>query len=461
MHWKENGVDKVTIHQIGYYLVLSVCLTTSCSGSGAGNGKTQKDEMPPGYRGAHARQMEDAEEAGIMPISDAVHVETGLDVLVNDGTDVLNGARVGIITNHTGVAKDGRHIVDLLFSAEEVQLVAIFGPEHGVRGVEPDGKSVKSRTDSATGLPIYSLYGKTRRPTEEMVDRLDVLIFDMQDVGARFYTYIYTMALAMEAAALNGKKFIVLDRPNPITGAEVEGPMLESGFESFVGMYKIPVRHGMTVGELAMLFKGEGWIEGADSLDLKVIPMRGWRRELWFDQTDVPWISPSPSMKTLSTAKVYPGTCLIEGTNMSEGRGTDKPFEKIGAPWIKPKILANELNKLGLEGVVFEPVEFKPAALLPSVPNPKYKDQLCGGVYVRVIGRELFEPVRTGVSIIWTLSKLYPDNFDWSPTINRLYGSDRLKTGVENGISLEEILDGHSRGLEDFMILRSKYLLYD
>jgi len=315
--------------------------------------------------------------------------------------------------------------------------------------------------DPNSGVPIYSLYGKSKRPTEEMIDKLDVLVFDIQDVGARFYTYIYTMALAMEAAALNGKQFIVLDRPNPITGSKVEGPILQPGFESFVGMFPMPVRHGMTVGELALLFKGERWIEGAESLDLKIVPMTGWNRNVWFDQTNVKWISPSPSMRTLNTATVYPGTCFIEGTNLSEGRGTEIPFEIIGAPWVDSKELAREMNSLGLEGVSFEAVEFTPIAMLPSVPNPKYKNELCGGVRLRVITRELFEPVKTGESLILTLKKLYPSEFKWSGTIDRLYGSALLKKGAEEGKELVDIRSGQQNNLNKFMKIRSNYLLYE
>ena len=388
-------------------------------------------------------------------------VKTGLDLIKSEDFKSLAGKRVGVITNHTGLTKEGRHIVDLLSEAENVDLVAIFGPEHGVRGVEPDGKFVDSQTDPATGIPVYSLYASSKRPTEEMIAQIDVLLFDIQDVGARFYSYTYTMALAMEAAALNGKDFIVLDRPNPITGSKIEGPLLQPGFESFIGMVPIPIRYGMTVGELALLFKGEGWIEGADSLHLEVLKMQGWKRKLWFDQTDVPWVGPSPSMPTLATATVYPGTCLIEGTNVSEGRGSATPFELIGAPWVDGTVLTDRLNKLGLEGVVFEAVEFTPVAILPSVPYPKHKDKLCGGVKVRVVNRERFEPVKTGVSIIWFLQNLYPEEFEWTGTINRLYGSDKLKTGIDEGLALDELFREESVEMDAFSKIRSKYLLYE
>jgi len=437
-----------------YYLILLSLLALTCTGGRYDIEATQS-------KSAHAIQKEEAEKRGLEGMSGRSHVETGLDVLIDSDFNLLRGKRVGVITNHTGLSKDGRHIVDIITRFERAELRAVFGPEHGVRGVEPDGKSLKSEVDEGSGVPIYSLYGKSKRPTEEMIEKLDVLIFDIQDVGARFYTYIYTMALAMEAAALNGKRFIVLDRPNPITGSKVEGPMLHSGYESFVGMFPLPVRHGMTVGELALLFKGEGWIDGADSLDLKIIKMKGWSRNLWFDQTDIKWNSPSPSMRTLNTATVYPGSCFIEGTNLSEGRGTEIPFEIIGAPWVDSKKLAREMNGLGLEGVSFEAVEFTPIAMLPSVPNPKYKDKVCGGVKIRVSSRELFEPVKTGVSLIWTLKKLYPAEFKWSRTIDRLYGSDVLKVGVNEGKPLDEILSGYEHGMDEFLEIRSNYLLYE
>ena len=388
------------------------------------------------------------------------HVQTGLDVLVENRFDLLHGKRVGVITNHTGLTRDGRHLVDLLAQAPNVTLTAIFGPEHGVRGSAPAGAKVSTRRDSVTGVVVYSLYGKTRQPTAEMLANLDVLVFDIQDVGARFYTYIYTMALSMEAAAQHGKTFVVLDRPNPITGRHVEGPMLQPGFESFVGLFPLPVRHGLTVGELAQMFKSERWIAGADSLDLRVVKMTGWRRDFWLDQTDVPWVAPSPSMRTLATATVYPGTCFIEGTNVSEGRGTPYPFEQIGAPWIDGEDLAGALNALRLPGVTFEPVTFTPMAQPPSVLHPKFRDQTCSGVFLRVTDRDAFRPVRTGVALVWTIRNRYPRHFQWRPGIDRLYGSDRLRNAVDAGKPLAEIVARLDEETRSFLALRSRYLLY-
>ncbi len=444
------------------YILLVMFLAIACSGSVNENKLTKDEEITlPNYNSAHQEQMAEAERAGIVPISDPLNVETGLDVLVNSNFEILGGMRVGVITNHTGLTKSGQHLVDLFHNSKRVNLVSIFGPEHGVRGLAPGGNYIKSEVDSVTGVPVYSLYSKTKQPTKDMLDNIDALVFDIQDVGARFYTYVYTMALAMESAANFNKKFFVLDRPNPITGSLIEGPMLQDGFESFVGMYKLPVRHGMTVGELARLFKGEGWIQNARSLDLRVIKMKGWERGTWLDQTDVPWVGPSPSMKTLATATVYPGTCFLEGTNVSEGRGTDKPFEMIGAPWLDSRKLANELNKLSLNGVAFQPIEFSPVAILPAVPNPKYKDDNCDGVFIRVVQRHTFQPVKTGIAIIWTIANLYPDKFEWLMTIDRLYGSGRLRNSLDKKLSLEEIMSSYDGDIENFKSIRKMYLWYE
>lgn len=386
-------------------------------------------------------------------------VQTGLDVMIGNSFKSLRGKRVGLLTNHSARSKDGRHIADILYNSEHVNLVALFGPEHGIRGTQPGGVTVNSTEDSLTGLPVYSLYTNNKKPTEQMLAGLDVMVFDIQDVGARFYTYIYSMAYAMEAAAKYKKQFIVLDRPNPISGAHLEGPVLREGFESFVGLYKIPVRHAMTVGELAMMFKGEKWVAGADSLDLQVIAMTHWKRPYWLDQTDVPWIAPSPNMLSLATATVYPGTCLIEGTNVSEGRGSDKPFENIGAPWVDAAKLAQEMNRQHLAGVRFEPLTFTPQAKAHSA-MPKFKGQVCSGVFIRVTERRIFQPVRTGIALISTLKNLYPQQFSWSATIDRLYGSDILRKGLDQGQSMEYLFADSMQGLDAFKGIRKKYLMY-
>lgn len=372
-----------------------------------------------------------------MPSTTPAAVVCGLDVLVADGFAPLVGKRVGVVTNHTGRTRDGRHIADVLHAEPSVELVALFGPEHGVRGVAAAGERVASSTDPATGLPVYSLYGKTKKPTDAMLDGIDTLVFDVQDVGARFYTYVYTMAYAMEASAALGKAFVVLDRPNPIGGA-VEGPLLEPAHASFVGLYPLPIRHGLTVGELARLFVREGWIEHGASLDLHVVPVRGWSRRRWYDETGLAWIAPSPNMRTLATATVYPGTCLVEGTNLSEGRGTTRPFEWIGAPWIDGPRLAADLAALGLAGVRFDAIAFTPESMQSS-PRPKHGGARCEGVAITVTDRDAFRPVKCGVALVWTVARNHPEAFRWRRSIERLFGSDRLRRWVDGGVPLEDV----------------------
>lgn len=350
-------------------------------------------------------------------------VRTGADNLLSDRLELLRNKRVGVICNHTSVLSNGIHLVDTLLSAG-IRVTALFGPEHGIRGLSGAGEHVSGSVDSATGIPVYSLYGKSRKPTGDMLSDVDVVLFDVQDIGARFYTYVSTMALAMEACAEEGKEFIVLDRPNPINGTAIEGPPLDSAHASFVGMFPIPIRHAATIGELALMIKGEGWIDSSRSLRLSVIPISGWNRTMWFDETGLPWIPPSPNMKSLRTATVYPGTCLIEGTNVSEGRGTEKPFEYIGAPFIDGKELAASLNKRSLPGVAFQPFTFTPVAQA-AASNPKYNGVACEGIYVEVTGRSEFTPVATGLAIIEELSRLYPNEFSiHRSTYLRLLGSD-------------------------------------
>jgi uncharacterized protein YbbC (DUF1343 family) len=331
-----------------------------------------------------------------LAFSQQTRVKIGAEILIEKHLDLIKGKKIGIVTNHTGILPDGRHIVDVLNEIEGVKIVALFGPEHGIRGEVPDGKSISHGVDAKTGIPVFSLYGDVKKPTEEMLKDIDVLIFDIQDVGARFYTYISTMSYCMEACAEMGKKFIVLDRPNPIRGVYVDGPILEPRFKSFVGLHPIPVAHGMTVGELAKMFNDEGWLKNAVKADLTVVKMENYSRRMWFDQTGLPWVKPSPNMMTLKTAIVYTATCFIEGTNVSEGRGTQHPFEWIGAPWIDGEKLAKELNNYKLPGVKFEPISFTPTDIEKVTVDPKYEGEKCGGVYLNVYDREKFEPVKVG-----------------------------------------------------------------
>lgn len=377
-------------------------------------------------------------------------VAPGIEVLMNK-KGMLKGKKAGLITNPTGVDSRLNSSIDLLHQDPDIELTALFGPEHGVRGDAQAGDKVESYIDEKTGLPVYSLYGDTRKPTPEMLKNIDVLLFDIHDVGTRFYTYIYTMAYAMEAAKENDIPFIVLDRPNPQGGIKVEGPVLDPNYSSFVGRYPIPLIHGMTAGELAKLFNQEFNI-GAD---LTVVKMKGWKRRMSFEDTGLPFVLPSPNMPTVDTSAVYPGTGLIEGTNISEGRGTTKPFELIGAPFIKSTDLAEKLNSLKLSGVRFRAASFTPTF-------SKHQNKLCHGVELYVTNRSAFQPVKTGISIIKTIHDLYPEDFQFlsSNNFNRLIGNGWVKTMIEEGASVEEIVKKYEAEQKRFMDIRKKYLLY-
>ena len=397
-----------------------------------------------------------------LAFSQQSRVKIGAEILIEKHLDLIKGKKIGIVTNHTGILPDGRHIVDVLNEIEDVKVVALFGPEHGIRGEVPDGKSISHGVDTKTGIPVFSLYGEVKKPTTEMLKDIDVLIFDIQDVGARFYTYISTMSYCMEACAEMGKKFIVLDRPNPVRGVYVDGPILEPRFKSFVGLHPIPVAHGMTVGELAKMFNEEAWLENGMKADLTVIKMENYSRKLWFDQTGLPWIKPSPNMMTLKTAIVYTATCFIEGTNVSEGRGTQHPFEWIGAPWIDGSKLANELNSYNLPGVRFEPISFIPTDIEKVTVDPKYEGERCGGIYLNVYDREKFEPVKVGVYILYALKKLHPDKFKWRTAgQDRLWGTDKIRLMIDEGKKPEEIIKTWESELKKFLGIRQKYLLYN
>ncbi|NBJ71381.1 MULTISPECIES: DUF1343 domain-containing protein [Clostridia] len=384
------------------------------------------------------------------------HFSSSVEVLLKEELDKLQGKSVGLITNPTGVDPSLNSIVDVLYHHPDVNLVSLYGPEHGVRGSEQAGEYVEFYTDERTGLPVYSLYGETRKPTPEMLDGVDVLVFDIQDVGTRFYTYIYTMAYAMEAAAENNVEFIVLDRPNPIGGVKVEGPVLEPSYESFVGLYPIPLRHGMTVGELALLFNEEFDI-GAD---LSVIEMMGWKRSMYYDDTTLSWVLPSPNIPTLDTATVYSGPALMEGTNVSEGRGTTKPFELIGAPFIDGVELAEKLNDIGLRGVQFRSAYFTPQF-------SKHAGELSGGIQIHITDRTTYQPVKTGLTIVKTIHDMYPEDFEFRKENNKgvsffdhLIGNGWVRESMENGVSVETITENWQQELEDFKKIRRAYLLY-
>jgi uncharacterized protein YbbC (DUF1343 family)/CubicO group peptidase (beta-lactamase class C family) len=372
-------------------------------------------------------------------------VLTGIDTLRATGFAALQGKRVGLLTNHTGRARDGATTIDLLHAAKEVTLVRLFSPEHGIRGVLD--ANVPSAVDE-TGLTINSLYGDTRRPTAAMLDGLDTIVIDLQDIGARFYTYTTTTAYVMEEAAKRKVAVMILDRPNPIGGFQIEGPTLDKASLSFVGYYPMPIRHGMTLGELAKLFNAENKI-GAD---LTVIPLKNWSRDQWFDSTGLPWINPSPNMRNLIQATLYPGIGAIEATNVSVGRGTDSPFEQVGAPWIDGVALSDALNARVLPGIRFYPVRFTPA-------SSKYANQECGGVFMIVTDRAAVHPVRVGIEIAALLHKLYGTKYELEAA-ERLFGSKDGLARVRAGDDPATIASAWSAGEARWRVVRAKYLMY-
>lgn len=384
-------------------------------------------------------------------VDPAPEVRPGVEVLLADPPAALAGKRIGLVTNQTGVARSGASTIDLLSAAPSVRLVALFSPEHGIRGAAAPGEKVSSSVDERSGLPIHSLYGQTRTPTPEMLRGIDALLFDIQDIGARPYTYVYTMALAMQAAARDGIPFFVLDRPNPIGGAVVEGGVLDTAFATFVGMYPIPVRHGMTAGELARMFN-EAFGIGAD---LTVVPAAGWRRALWFDETGLPWIPPSPNIPRLESAIHYPGTVFLEGTNLSEGRGTDRPFEQTGAPWLRAEEVAAAMNARRLPGVRFEAVRFPVAETAGKFPG-----QTLPGVRLVLTDRESYRPVAASILLIDAIHRLHPEELEWHVAhFDRLAGTDRLRLAIEAG-EVEGLLREWEEDAERFRDRREPYLLY-
>jgi len=372
----------------------------------------------------------------------------GIDVLERDGFRQLAGRRVGLITNHTGRTRDGRGTPAVLHAAPGMQLVALFSPEHGFAGAL-DQSDVPDAKDPASGLPVRSLYGKTRRPTPEMLADLDTLVYDIQDIGCRFYTYVSTMGEAMKAAAAAGKRFVVLDRPNPINGVDVAGPMLDPGSESFVGWHPLPLRHGMTVGELARLFNDELKL----GLDLVVVPCEGWRRGDAWEATGLEWVNPSPNMRSLTEAFLYPGIGLLETTNVSVGRGTDTPFEVIGAPWIDGPALAAALAGRRIPGVAFVPIAFTPDA-------STFKGERCGGINVVITDRAAFEPVRVGLEIAAALRRLHADAWKVDGYA-RLLGNKEVLEAVREGGDPQAAVDRAAAGVRAFVTRRTPHLLYD
>lgn len=399
-------------------------------------------EANPAESGAEARQERET-GASVLP---------GVDVLLSDSVDLVRGMRAGLITNHTGVDAQGRATIDRLVDAPEPELVSLFSPEHGIRGTERGGDAVTGGEDPRTGLPIYSLYGETRAPTPKMLEDLDILLFDIQDVGARYYTYVSTMALAMEAAGNAGIPFVVLDRPNPIGGVAVQGNILDPAYSTFVGLFPVPMRHGMTPGELARLFTGEFGIQ----VDLHVVPATGWERAMMFPRTNLPWIPPSPNIPSVASALHYPGTCLFEGTNISVGRGTERAFQLLGAPWLDGEALAETLEEYGLPGIRFDAVRFTPSS--PS--DGKFDGEEISGVALSATGPE-YDPTVAALALLLEIRKMSGDRWEWRVGhFDRLAGTDDIRKGVEAGGSLDELTAGWAEALAEFRTLRAPYLIY-
>ncbi len=388
-------------------------------------------------------------------------VRPGIEILLDRRKDLLKGARVGAVVHPASVLSDLRHSADALFEDRSFRLVSLFGPQHGARGEKQDNMIESEHyRDPDTGLPVHSLYSETRRPAEDMLNGLDVLVFDLQDAGARLYTFIQTMAYCMEACAQHGKRMIVVDRPNPINGIQVEGDLLDPAYRSFVGLFPVPMRHAMTAGELALLYNREFGV----GCDLTVVPMEGWRRSRWFDQTGLPWVQPSPNLPTMDSMTVYPGTVLVEGTMLSEGRGTTRPFEYVGSPYIRPRELASRLNSLRLPAVRFRPVYFEPTF-------QKWAGAMCGGVQLHVEDRNGFEPYLTGIMIISTIRSMYAESFEWRQPpyeyenerlpIEILCGGRRIPDLIERAAGPDEVRESWQPDLQAFLRHRARYLLYE
>lgn len=387
-------------------------------------------------------------------------VKSGIDIFEKALDKKFHGLKAGVLIHPASVNRKLIYTKEVLLNTKKIKISAFFGPQHGIFGNTQDNMiEWEGFIDKSTGLPVYSLYGKTRKPTSEMLKDIDILIIDLQDVGARYYTFIWTMALCMEAC--EGKiPLIVLDRVNPIGGIITEGPLLKKNFTSFVGLHPLPVRHGMTIGEIALYFKDNFY----PKVDLTVIYLKNWKRKLWFNETGLHWVMPSPNMPTLDTATVYPGMCLLEGTILSEGRGTTRPFEIFGAPFIDPAKLVKRLNEFKLKGVFFRPLYFTPTF-------NKFSGQLCGGVQIHVIDREKFKAFKTAVAILLTIKEIYPQINIWREPpyeyefeklpFDILSGSDRLKKDIEEGKSLKDMEYWWNDELESFRKIREKYLIYD
>ncbi|MBA3379281.1 MAG: DUF1343 domain-containing protein [Chloroflexia bacterium] len=379
---------------------------------------------------------------------------TGLDRFIEQPPAEAKGARLGLLTNPSGIDRRLRSTVNRLAQHPAITVTALYGPEHGVRGEAQAGEHVGGGLDIISGLPIHSLYGATQMPSAAMLQAIDMMVIDLQDIGARFTTYISTVAHVIGACAATGKGVVILDRPNPLTGSRLAGNLLDPDYSSFVGIHPIPILHGLTIGEFGRL-----WARDHHLPLPTVVSMEGWRREMWFNETGLPWVPPSPNLPTLESTTIYPGTCLVEGTNLSEGRGTTRPFEMIGAPWIDPEMLADALHDLGMPGVSFRPVYFTPVF-------SKHAGLRCGGIQVYINDRDAFDAVAFGPMLLDTVAQLYPDDFAWlapedgSYFIDKLAGSSQLRNAINAGTPMGDVLSQWSRDAAAFETNRSDILLY-
>jgi len=389
-------------------------------------------------------------------------VKSGADRFLESAAGMIQGKRVGLLTNHTGRLSNGVTTIEAIASSGMCRLTALFGPEHGIEGNAADGIAIAGGRDKRFGATTFSLYGEVQKPTPDMLKDVDILVCDTQDVGARFYTYISTILLAMEAASELSIPVVILDRPNPIRGLSFDGPVLQPSLKSLVGWIPIPITTGLTIGELCRLCSDEGWLAHGRKADLHVIPIERWRRSMWYDQTGLAWIPPSPNMATLSTAVIYPGMCLVEGTSLSEGRGTSDPFLIVGAPWADPELVLGELDRFTVRGVKFTPERFTPREIPGTAHQPKFEGKECRGIRITIVNRDVARPVQVGISILAAFKRAHPDETLFHANrFDSLAGNSQVREDLELGAPPDEICAAWESELEDFGRIRSKYLMYD
>ena len=389
-------------------------------------------------------------------------VFTGLDVLAANNFEQFHGKNIGLVINQTSINQKGIHIIDLLMDIDEINIVRIFASEHGYKGTLQAGEHFDDSKDDDNNIEIISLYGKSRKPTPSHMENLDAIIFDMQDVGSRYYTFVSTLTYVMSSSAENNVPVYILDRPNPINGITVQGPLMDEQYSSIVGLHPVPIRHGMTIGEIGMMINDELWLDNNLKCQLEVITMNYWDRSDYYIDTGLPWTPPSPNIPDDSTALIYNGFCLMEGTNVSEGRGTDSPFKIFGAPWINGNELAEKLMEKELPGVIFKAIQFTPASLPGKSKWPKYQNENCSGCYLEITNYQSFDPLISCISALYALRQLYPDNFEFldSGFINNLYGSIILQESVQNNVAISDIISQWSIDNREFISMRQKYLFY-